>query len=291
MAAFSFDLRYLNLPSKEITEAKVEEFINEKGTKRINFATSHIYALSKYDKGGGKIFVPFPESIESVIKEKLGSDKRLFESKPPYKEGFYRMFHTDQEYEEFESFVEKYKDIVFLRDHLDLSLALSMNFSDENKRTKIGELEYQAKFQNNKVAEAELIEVCKEWIEELPFYKHADYICAMPGSDPTKDSLPKRVVRELTGHKFTDISDKVSWVSKSAELKNAESPEAKLAALRQSGLTFAEDVNLAGKTVVLLDDLYMSGVTMQYVACKLKEAGAKRVLGLCLVKSRSNTAR
>lgn len=39
------------------------------------------------------------------------------------------------------------------------------------------------------------------------------------------------------------------------------------------------------------DDLYMSGVSMQYVAMKLKEAGASRVLGLSIVKSRSNTAR
>lgn len=29
---------------------------------------------------------------------------------------------------------------------------------------------------------------------------------------------------------------------------------------------------------------------MQYVAMKLKEAGAKRILGICVVKSRSNTA-
>jgi len=35
----------------------------------------------------------------------------------------------------------------------------------------------------------------------------------------------------------------------------------------------------------------MSGISMQYVAMKLKEAGANRVLGLSIVKSRSNTAR
>jgi hypothetical protein len=37
--------------------------------------------------------------------------------------------------------------------------------------------------------------------------------------------------------------------------------------------------------------LFESGISMQYVAMKLKESGAKRVFGLCIVKSRSNSAR
>ena len=38
----------------------------------------------------------------------------------------------------------------------------------------------------------------------------------------------------------------------------------------------------------VFDDLYMSGATLQYVAMKLKEAGASRVLGITIVKSKSN---
>ena len=43
-----------------------------------------------------------------------------------------------------------------------------------------------------------------------------------------------------------------------------------------------------GKDIILVDDLYMSGTTLQYVAMKLKEAGARKVFGLCFVKSLSN---
>lgn len=50
-------------------------------------------------------------------------------------------------------------------------------------------------------------------------------------------------------------------------------------------------MNLERKNVILLDDLYMSGLSMQYVAMKLKEAGADRIFGLSIVKSFSNTAR
>ena len=34
--------------------------------------------------------------------------------------------------------------------------------------------------------------------------------------------------------------------------------------------------------------MYYSGVTMQYIAMKMKEAGAKRVFGMALVKSLGN---
>ena len=43
-----------------------------------------------------------------------------------------------------------------------------------------------------------------------------------------------------------------------------------------------------GKNVMLVDDLYNSGLTMQYVAMRLKELGVFRVFGVTLVKSLSN---
>jgi hypoxanthine-guanine phosphoribosyltransferase len=165
-----------------------------------------------------------------------------------------------------------------------------MNF-DSDVHTPIGELKYQAKFNDNEEAEAELTGICKEWIEKSPFLKEADYICAMPGSSPATESLPHRIVSNLEGFDFEDISDSVIWTSKIRNVKDAATAEAKLEILEESGLQIAEGLDLKGKTVLLFDDLYMSGLSMQYVAMKLKEAGAAYVFGLCTVKSRSNTAR
>lgn len=50
----------------------------------------------------------------------------------------------------------------------------------------------------------------------------------------------------------------------------------------------SEAVDLKGKNVMLVDDLYNSGLTMQYVAMRLKELGVSRVFGVTLVKSLSN---
>jgi hypoxanthine-guanine phosphoribosyltransferase len=271
---------------KKITRDKLIEFIGDHATKRINFAGSHAHALKKNEKGeGGKITLPFNDTIGSIIHDVTGKD--LFSSQYG---GYWRGIYSDEEYASFEEFVNEYKDIVFLRDHLDLSLALSMNFEGD-EHTHIGELEVQAKFHHNKKAEAELTGVCNKWIKKLPFLKEADYICAMPGSSAATESLPHRIVSHLEGFDFEDISDSASWTSKTRSVKDAESAEEKLQILEESGLQIAERLDLKGKTVLLFDDLYMSGLSMQYVAMKLKEAGAARVFGLCTVKSRSNTAR
>jgi len=282
-----FNLNFIlsGVPQKTITRGKLIDFIGDNTTKRINFAGSHAHALKKNEEGkGGVINLPFRDTLEPILKEELGTD--LFTSKY----GVWRGIKTDEEYARFEEFVSKYKDIVFLRDHLDLSLALSMNF-DGDVHTPIGELEYQAKFNHNEEAEAGLTGICNEWIEKLPFLKEADYICAMPSSSSATESLPHRIVSNLEGFDFEDISDSVSWTSKTRSVKNAESAEEKMEILEESGLQIAAGLNLKGKTVLLFDDLYMSGLSMQYVAMKLKEAGAARVFGLCTVKSRSNTAR
>lgn len=286
--AFNFKgIMFMGLPQKEITIESIREFMEDEATKRINFASSHANALKRTgEKEVGKITLPFEDSINPILKK--ATDCIVFKSK--YDGRFYRIINDEDEYAKFKSFVSLYKDVVFLRDNLDLSISLSMNY-EGNERTQIGELEYQAKFNNNEDSESQLVDICKKWFKELPYYKHADYICAMPSSNPDEESLPERIVNSLTDFNFTDISEKVFWHSKTRSIKDAEDVEEKLEILEESNLTIAEDLDINGKIVILFDDLYMSGISMQYVAMKLKEAGANRVLGLSIVKSRSNTAR
>src|SRR5690606_19095110 len=109
-----------------------------------------------------------------------------------------------------QSFVEKYHQIVFLRDTLDLSLALSMNLQDEKTYTDLGELEYEAKYQHNKAAESQLVSITGEWLQKLPYYSIADSLCAMPCSDPNEPSLPRRVVDCI--EQYENISPNVRWI-------------------------------------------------------------------------------
>ncbi len=43
--------------------------------------------------------------------------------------------------------------------------------------------------------------------------------------------------------------------------------------------------NVKDKTIILIDDKYQSGITIQYIAMKLQQAGAHEVYGLSFVKT------
>lgn len=278
-------LIFMNVPQKTITLEKIKEMLSDNSTKRINFSSTHAQALKEKKNDRGRIILPFEESIQPIIKEEINNDIKLFKSKFG---GVWRSINNEEEYTKWSDFIEQYKDIVFLRDCLDISLSLSMNIIENESRTKIGELEYQSKFRNNQNAEEELVSLCKKWINKLPYYKNADLICAVPSK--TQDNLPQRIVSKL-GITATNISNSIYWTSKTRNVKDAEDVEEKINILEESGFTINNKEQLENKIVILFDDLYMSGVTLQYIAMKLKEAGAQRVLGLTIVKSRSNSKR
>ena len=283
-----FNLNFLNVPVKKTSLDDIKAFLNDNATKRINFATSHVEALkpssTKYEFG--KIVLPFDETINPIMSSKLndGIGGYLFSSQY---DGYWRRFTSEKDKEDCKKFIDEYNQIVFLRDTLELSIALSMNMLDNDERTEIGELEYQAKYHDDKDAETKLTENIQQWLEELPYYYKANAICAMPCSDSLTPSLPRRITNNLKG--FENLSSSVNWNNKNRKLKDLDTIEEKLEAL--DGFQLQVNSDLSGKNVILLDDLYMSGVSMQFVAMKLKEAGAERVFGISIVKSRSNTAR
>lgn len=282
-----FELRYLSLNKKQTSMQDIKVFMEDEDTKRIHFATSHSGALKAgNEKYHGVLNVPFNNTIGPILSQKFegGMNQYIFSNK--INPGFWRGFRSNEDYESCKSFVEEYNQIVFLRDTLDLSLALSMNILDKDNRTEIGELEYQAKFQENEGAENYLVALVQDWLKKLPFYNTADAICAMPCSKPERAGLPRRIVDRIEG--YENISSALKWKKKDKSIKELRTVEEKLAALQEFEIEISSD--LKGKNVILLDDLYMSGISMQFVALKLKEAGVDRVFGISIVKSRSNTA-
>ena len=279
----------MGVPCRKVDLDDIRDFIEDENPKRINFANYHVNALRRVTgKDGlvGRLVLPFDEPLEYIAKSCLSLDKLLFSSK--YANNFYRQIFSDSEYTNIESFIEQFKDLVFLRDTLDLSVALSMHESEPSVRTVLGEHEYQVKYQSgNKDTSADKAALQAELqkrLEELPYFKLANCICAVPSSKP----FMRELVAGLTCFSFEDISEKVSWQSKNGSLKDVETADEKLDMIQSWGLTFSDELDLNGKTILLVDDLYHSGVTMQYIAMKMKEAGAKRVFGIALVKSLGN---
>lgn len=252
--------------------------------RRICFtSTSHKDALRRETDYVGKFVLPFPDTIYPIFHSITKLD--LFYS--DVYDNYWRSVRTEKEYQQIEEFITWAGDLVFLRDTLALSVALSSHQNEDLSRTEIGELVYQAKYHDDGVAFPQLAELCVSACGKLPFYKDVKFFCAIPPSDNQEPNLPTYIVNYITKpHHLVDITGYAYWANPKRRLKELPLDE-KWTTLEQADLRVNKD--LTDTTVILLDDLYQSGLTMQYVAMKLQEAGAKAIFGLTLVKSRRDS--
>lgn len=282
MFNFSF-IKFIGAPQKPISEDLIRLFVEDKETKRFNmqyFQTSPINIVNREGEIAW-LNVPFVEPINSILSPLLGGNPSIHSRKSG--KGAAHCFKTQKELDYFTNEIEPYKELVFLRDCLDLSIALSMyDIPNDGGRTELGEAECQVKYYNQRGEYLQkLVDKTQYWLEKLPYFKLADYVCCVPTEHP----VMSQVLAQLHGFDFEDISKNIYWENKKDEIKNKDVNE-KLALLNQFDLHIDRDVR--GKTVLLLDDMYQSGLTLQFIAMKMKQAGAGRVFGMTLVKSLSN---
>ena len=267
---------------KSITEDKIRDFAVDTNAKRICFSRTHKHAIWKTNDGVDMFTVPFGDSIGTLLKKKTGVALKKSSK------GKYYSKLSPEELEKVSSFIRLNSDVVFLRDLLDVSVALSLNYEDDcETHTTVGLLEKNAKYANNEQDIEKLAALVDEYINNNPLFKNADCICVVPSTNVGEENLPNKILGRLTQFSGINISGGLEWTSKTESLKDAAGTD-KLEILKQSGFRISEDVDVKSKNVVLVDDLYMSGTTLQYIAMKLKEAGAAKVYGLCFVKSLSN---
>lgn len=106
---------YREIPNKEITEQGIIE-LEDVSPKRIHFGGSHSHALQRrVGNCIATIKLPFKDTIVPVF-NKLGV--ALFPSKFDTSQ-YYRNIYREDEFDLVAGLIEKYKDIVFLRDLLD----------------------------------------------------------------------------------------------------------------------------------------------------------------------------
>lgn len=250
--------------------------------RKICFSSCHKDAFKK-NTGGypGKISFPFKETIKRIFEQE--TEIILFHNLGNY-------WHSikpgeEKDLDKIDAFIEKYRDIVFLRDCLDLSIALSENLSEKNELTLIGDLEDRAKYKNDNKAVEELADLTANFIKNTPFYDSVDCVCAVPPSDPEKDNLPRSVLCKMPPFVEKDISKYVNWDQKKPPLKELDLKN-KISTLNSVNLNIKTDVK--NKSIIVIDDLYQSGTTLQYIGMKFKDAGASYVYGLSFVKARNN---
>lgn len=270
-------------PQPKIDKNTVLE-AHEKEPKRIHFATSHQNALNKNNKGVSfdTFNIPFGEGFLNLFPWEMFPNRH----DRYHCHSFWRSISNDVEYREIEAWITKQKDIVFLRDCLFTSIAIDLNMSKPGQYTEIGQWENNAKKHQCSESINALISKVLETIAQFKLYNDADFVCAVPAHGVKTFDLPKEIAAGIiTCLEKDDLTQHFSMPKPKAKIKTVRYEE-KWDQWEQTGLTFNEC--LKDKRVILIDDKYQSGITIQFVASKLLEAGASAVLGLCLVKTLSD---
>ena len=220
----------------------------------------------------------------------------------PWGENKNNTFYTylkDVEKRDIEKIEKYYSSIIgciAIKDCLPISFAIDFdreNGDPEQEQTRIGKIRRKAKPYGSEVvnnehyrAADELAEKTIEFIRRVIFYNNLDAIIGMPPSNPDKEyTLTHYLAKKITGK--IDFEDLSSLVNKDYRTPGAKSlpVDQKLDAIKGS-ITVSKKV--LHRKILLLDDLYQSGITMNYVAMLLLEKGAQKVYGLACEKTCTN---
>lgn len=94
-------------------------------------------------------------------------------------------------------------------------------------------------------------------------------------------------VGELTGLEVISTLDKVRHTSQQSRIVSPSARRANVAGAYQ----LREGVDVAGKYIVLVDDVLTSGSTLEECAACLRTGGAEQVVGLTLARARSEATK
>lgn len=154
----------------------------------------------------------------------------------------------------------------------------------DTKRSEVGELLYQLKYQRNPDALGQLVQIAAEFIKER--FRHIDSIIPVPPTK-TRRSQPVFEIAVAVGKSIgiPVFEDFVRNVKNMKELKNVYDYSERIKLLE--GSHNVRDQSLNGKSVLLFDDLYRSGATLNSVTKVLYEQGkCSAVYVLVLTKTR-----
>lgn len=154
-----------------------------------------------------------------------------------------------------------------------------------SKRSELGELLYKLKFRRNKSVIPEIAEVVGTFVES--YLPKVDLIVPVPPSTPRKEQpviLLARAIGDRVG--IAVVEDCVWKVRETSQLKNVFDFDERSRLL--DGAFQVDRSFTKGETVLLFDDLYRSGATLNAVTSLLyDEGGAQDVLTLALTRTRS----
>lgn len=166
----------------------------------------------------------------------------------------------------------------YFSNELDEAYALDFNFVQDVyplSYTECGDLEHRAKEERNDIAITDLAQRLSDFITKHPTFSRADVLCAVPPR-PSKDfHLPVQLVSEI-GKMLSKNTGLDLTSDEHRKLKSLPVAE-KISELRK---VFHLNEPVSGKSILMIDDLYQSGVTAGLWHVFLKDKALARSIVL-----------
>jgi len=184
---------------------------------------------------------------------------------------------------------------IYIDDDLDESFALSFHTQTSPaggyERTAIGRLVYAAKpydrvrHPGDRQRAAELASLLAQFVQQQPTYRAADLLLPVPPSNPNKDyDLPALLAEEVgtqTGIMATSAA--LRKTRNTRPMKDCQTVQEKIDNLKDAFTSDAAVVK--GRKVILVDDIYQTGFSINEVCRVLRGQGVPLVLGLVATKT------
>lgn len=273
-----------------ITRENLEACKTDNAPHRICFTTTHKSSLRRSENGFvGRFTLPFFENIGPIFEEACGLE--LFRSRNSLK-GHWRSIKSEEEYRKIELWIASQTNRVFIRDLLEHSIALDHNLrgveNGPEGYTLFGELESRAKEKHDEQAIEGLVSAFCKTIAELPFYRDAKLIAAVPPRPGKLYDLPSTLALRIANRmSLTNVTSDFVFGGSKGVVKKTHLGE-KWAAWEHGALTF-KSASTKRPSIILIDDKYQSGTSIHYVAARLRSSGAGPIYGLCAVKTWRDT--
>ncbi len=155
----------------------------------------------------------------------------------------------------------------------------------ETNRSEIGELLYKLKYHSDRSVVPAIVEAVGSFVES--YLPAMDLIVPVPPSTPRREQPLILIARALAAKVSVPLSEDCVWkIRETPQLKNAYEYDQRWRLL--DGAFEVDSACVGEKTLLLLDDLYRSGATLNAITSALYDkGGAKDVLALTITRTRS----
>ncbi|MBR4321147.1 hypothetical protein [Treponema sp.] len=155
----------------------------------------------------------------------------------------------------------------------------------DTKRTPMGKLVYQLKYKQNLSVLPQIISLLKSDSKFVEFIKK-DFVILVPATNKNRRFQPVELVADAISHEFgIKVIKEMVEAENHTEIKQVE--KAKKIDILKSSYSYQDHPEVSKESnIIIFDDIYDSGSTMNVVADLLQQNGYKNLYAFALTHTR-----